>query len=936
MPGYVLDSTRIIMVLGTTFIGAVWFLLYFACLYKSDRGEDLEHWKHRLLRRKTTDDFKRLAEEKKEQVAADMVLVFHHPDYEYSDKYDAVTQAALERCFVSHQLTHMPKHLAQELGFGRSNKKPALGRQTTLKSLGENDYNDMNEDDSEEEMGASPSCQPESPHHAPTTATSGEAFESSDESESGQPEGHQLRSMRVVRNVTRHMEKTTATMGATRFALMRDVYVNLQEMGFDVQIKVSLDGDELFMCVNLAKEKAVEHYMLKNGLRFQLQPYLIQKLGIEQPADENASSPPSMPYNPRDVQMLYEAKFIETNDPRELYKVDKQHHHVNVSKSSDRIHCIYKEISTVFDLDALAEQGFLVDWFPGHDPRKSLHKLGAVWSHHDLLADITIRQPIVKIKNYFGTRIAFNFAWTGTYTKCLLALLPFAASVALSVAVMKFAGYQVKELTDRRILAFSITLAVWSRIAHNTWMREFGFFNILFANEESAAQSQSDDVCPEFHGTPEPSPVDMSKLELQYPKWKYMLRQFVSSTFTIAYSFFVASMVMAFMHRSVDGNGGVLSLWANLYLVANIKIFQIIYDFLAIHLTKWENHKYHHDFYNSHLWKQVFFQFVNYYMPFFYLVGHQRQTGLCPEIGCLVMLQNSLNCTLLILGGCRVFQIGFYHMVTAYKLSSESARIDSALNSARRTLNDFSPRSPRRHTEQESDAAARLEGQFGEREASGVSMASQEAAPIPKKQHHSWIETQAKYPGYQINEQIETMLELVLALGYVLIFGSVAFGTVLWCFAVFFIQLRANAYFLTSNARRPLPRESIGIGAWRDVVDTLMKIGVLFEGFLIVTFDQSFQGTEAITKLMGIVIFWCICATAWYIVDFILPTPDAETVLLKKRRAYTLRKFSRKTGHLVSANRDNCNWGEPTELHRGDVEHFTHFDGSRVAQLPNA
>ena len=80
-------------------------------------------------------------------------------------------------------------------------------------------------------------------------------------------------------------------------------------------------------------------------------------------------------------------------------------------------------------------------------------------------------------------------------------------------------------------------------------------------------------------------------------------------------------------------------------------------------------------------------------------------------------------------------------------------------------------------------------------------MASQEAAPIPKKQHHSWIEKQAKYPGYQIHEQIETMLELVLALGYVLIFGSVAFGTVLWCFAVFFIQLRANAYFLTSNAR---------------------------------------------------------------------------------------------------------------------------------------
>merc|ERR1719171_2785340 len=104
------------------------------------------------------------------------------------------------------------------------------------------------------------------------------------------------------------------------------------------------------------------------------------------------------------------------------------------------------------------------------------------------------------------------------------------------------------------------------------------------------------------------------------------------------------------------------------------------------------------------------------------------------------------------------------------------------------------------------------------------------------------------------------MLELVLALGYVLIFGAVAFGTVLFCFLVFCIQLRASAYLLTSNARRPLPRKSIGIGAYRDVVDALMKIGVLFEGFLIVTFDQSFAACEPITKLMGIVLFWLMCA----------------------------------------------------------------------------
>lgn len=379
-------------------------------------------------------------------------------------------------------------------------------------------------------------------------------------------------------------------------------------------------------------------------------------------------------------------------------------------------------------------------------------------------------------------------------------------------------------------------------------------------------------------------------------------------------------MVVAFMHRAVAGNGGALSIWANLYLVLQIKVFQIIYNQIAFRLSYWENHKYHADFYNSHLWKQVFFQFVNYYVPFFYLVMRQRvsKEG-CPEAGCLAALQNALNTTLAILGAARLAQVLFIHALTNYRLHAEVA---SAGHGRKESLwADASPHHSGRNTNRSNDSDAL------DRFATTSELGTQQM-----RHKHSWLEKQSKYPGFQILEQIEVMLELVLALGYVLIFGAVAFGTVLFCFLVFCIQLRASAYLLTSNARRPLPRKSIGIGAYRDVVDALMKIGVLFEGFLIVTFDQSFAASEPITKLMGIVIFWLVCAFCWFIVDLICPSPDHETILLEKRRKYTIKKFMRKTGHLISSNRDNTTWerDEIKVLTDDEITKIPHFDGTPV------
>merc|ERR1719326_703241 len=93
-------------------------------------------------------------------------------------------------------------------------------------------------------------------------------------------------------------------------------------------------------------------------------------------------------------------------------------------------------------------------------------------------------------------------------------------------------------------------------------------------------------------------------------------------------------------------------------------------------------------------------------------------------------------------------------------------------------------------------------------------MTSKGLTPPPR----SFAEEQSKYLPFRIREQIEAMLQLVIPLGYVLIFGAVAPITVPMCFAVFVVQLRASAHLLASTAKRTVPRRQVGVGHWKDCV----------------------------------------------------------------------------------------------------------------------
>merc|ERR1719191_2078357 len=135
----------------------------------------------------------------------------------------------------------------------------------------------------------------------------------------------------------------------------------------------------------------------------------------------------------------------------------------------------------------------------------------------------------------------------------------------------------------------------------------------------------------------------------------------------------------------------------------------------------------------------------------------------------------------------------------------------------------------------------------------------------------SFVEEQAKMITIDEPYEVQNMMTLVIALGYILLFGGVAPRVVLYSFAVFVVQLRAFAVLLTTSAQRPFPQRAQGIGNWGVVVVFLMNCGVIYSGFLFVAFGKTFKKSDIMAKMTGFVIFLVGMYCFWGLIDLFFP-----------------------------------------------------------------
>lgn len=621
--------------------------------------------------------------------------------------------------------------------------------------------------------------------------------------------------------------------GEATKALLQDFYAMLPQVGFDSEIFRSMDDRLLYVCITLTQDEWVDLYLRREGWELPIQPQIVEEIGMGKCSDKYADAPPFIRYDLRTVKRFRELDIIDADDPRQLYAPHFDGGHTYCVSRTDRLRIVLKELSLTINLPAAKFDGLLEDWYPVHD-MESLHRFGATWAAFTKFADFTFVQPIPRIEQYFGARVAFIFAWTGLYCKMLVPLAMLAMMWQSGALMLEYLLGESK--SQRQILGFTLVVLVWSRMSANLWDREQEYFVKLFNLDNGSVQPA---VRPEFMGELKPSTADSYVEDLHANPYHQAFRRGLSKFITVSSILFVIVCINLWFNMFE----GRLNLLASLCLTIQIKIFELVYNKLSLVCNEFENHKYANDFYDSLLWKRFLFGFVNSYWAFFYIAVKQRFTTRgCRAGGCFVDLRNQLRMTLIIL--C---------LITVFMAVAQAAWVQASLWYHERKVS---------------------KGYKG---------------PAMKR---SFIEEQSNYIDFGLVEQINKMQTLTITLGYVILFGGIAPVIIPFCWAAFAVQLHACAFLLVTSTKQVVPEISFGVGAWRDVVNILMDVAVLFTGYLLAVYSATFAGAQLVTKMSGLILYCLFVCLMWRVVDFLCPTTSLTVRTLDKRRTRTKELLS--------------------------------------------
>jgi hypothetical protein len=626
------------------------------------------------------------------------------------------------------------------------------------------------------------------------------------------------------------------TKRCVRTAILKDLYVQVPLWGFDLTCFTSIDGDELFVGISLSSFEAVEYYIDRNGINLQLRKDIAAKIGVDQDQDDPCSSPPLMQPNLRMAQGLHAQGIIESPTGADLFRDYHDSANGTHISTAERMRIVMKELCHCLDLNAAQEEGLIVSCYPVHKPT-ARKRLRAMWANWRSLKDLTFAQPIPAMADYLGQRIAFLFAWNGVYAKWLLALMAVAVCQVTVISILKY-GLGIYIFKHRQVIGFCVVVALWSKIVFNMWERESGFFVELWNLNETHRDRH---VRPQFVGSPAPSDLDRNKDDKVFCKAAATRRLILSGCITVFLCLLAGCAIFIWMIAFEDN----MSLMSSILLALQIKVFGAIFYSVACLLTNYENHKFQDDYHDSFLWKIFLFEFVNNYSAFFFLTIWAEWTDKeCPGDDCLIVLRTQLAATLCVLSICSILSSSINQISVKFSLYWE----------VRQYRNKFGKEPPTRFA----------------------------------------MEEQAKYTKLGEDEEVMNMMTLMIALGYILIFGGVSAICVPLGFCVFAIQLRAVATQYTDCGQRAFPQRTPGIGSWKMVVRFLMATGVIYSGFLFAAYGSSFKGAPLLSRMTGFFLFCFFIFSSWGLIDVFVPADDGCVSLLARRRNYVTMQLMRK------------------------------------------
>mmetsp|Transcript_13493 Transcript_13493/g.39828 ORF Transcript_13493/g.39828 Transcript_13493/m.39828 type:complete len:778 (+) Transcript_13493:57-2390(+) len=460
------------------------------------------------------------------------------------------------------------------------------------------------------------------------------------------------------------------------------------------------------------------------------------------------------------------------------------------------------------DLDRLVADGVIKDYF-SIDSVKGKHNLIENWVN----ASIFKKAPLDDIRDYYGEKIAFYFAWIRTYTQwlgylSLLAVIIFAIQAALTFTRSPLT------VDNEAVPVYAVCVALWCTGFSEAWKRKQNtlafVWNVQDFEEEELPR-------PEFVQMARKAPPPGKEPKVQKKKGVFSKGRFVEVDETLVdkppvnlvfdhrtYMQRVAvgiGITLVMMACAILGTLGIMAAkliitrtWnetagpfvGSLINSAFITVMNFAWRYLSPIINSWESHRTDTEYEDALIVKTFAFQFINSYISLFYIAyiqgtkvqlfgleeGNEPLRDSCPQDDCMNYLFVQLFVIL------TIQQIG---------------RFIAAI-------------------------APLLYGKYRQNE-----LKKQDTDNTTSQLERIELEaTLAAYPG-----TFEEYAELTIQFGYVTMF-AVAFplGAAI-CFVNNVIERKWDATKLVLLSRRPRYRGAEDIGTWEAIINIIGIIAVV-------------------------------------------------------------------------------------------------------------
>ncbi|XP_059169358.1 anoctamin-7-like isoform X2 [Physella acuta] len=497
-------------------------------------------------------------------------------------------------------------------------------------------------------------------------------------------------------------------------------------------------------------------------------------------------------------------------------------------------------------------------------------------------------QPMWHIRNYFGEKIAFYFAWTGMLVTTLWIPMFFGFAVFLyglhksitdtsaarngtGSAELQNVLEDIKRAFDNDVTPFySLFICCWGTIFLEVWKRQSA--RLAYEWDVDMYEANEPDR-PQFKGTRFKKNPITSEIDWYYPFGMRALKFATSGmVFIVMVIVVIASVISVIIYRviiSIDycptmSNQACFVLTTIVSSVLNavsIIILGLIYDKLAVMFTDWENHRTQTDYNDSLILKVFTFKLVNSYASCFYIAFFRGQTGRS-----LLESRYVDSCE----GSCMT-QLSFQVMTLMLTRPLSKFVSDVGIPIAKNIVKKMKIIKLCKSMLCCRKNQVKIENE-------------EENTPQAIFLFNEW--SKPSLGDFTLGEYTEK----VILYGYLMLFACSFPLAPMIALIVCMIDIRVDAKRLLWLFRRPVALISADIGMWYNILTFLNLLGVLSNAFIIAFTSNWGSQFSMMGKLWVIIGFEHIVLALKFFLAFIIPDVPQDVTLAMRREKYLIHK----------------------------------------------